>query len=114
MDFAHHVLEHLEVSNNDYDGLGVMYSDIYFPDRVNTIKNSKFNANKRHGISFRQVCTLTQLQPATFFLTSYTFIANKLLGKSIIPKRKLFPSVPSPRQALCLFKHSQNSRKSQN
>ena len=74
MDFAHHVLEHLEVSNNDYDGLGVMYSDIYFPDRVNTIKNSKFNANKRHGISFRQVCTLTQLQSATFFLTSYTFI----------------------------------------
>ena len=76
MDFAHHVLEHLEVSNNDYDGLGVMYSDIYFPDRVNTIKNSKFNANKRHGISFRQVCTLTQLQSATFFLTSYW--ANQL------------------------------------
>ena len=55
MDFAHHVLEHLEVSNNDYDGLGVMYSDIYFPDRVNIIKNSKFNGNKRHGISFRQL-----------------------------------------------------------
>ena len=76
MDFAHHVLEHLEVSNNDYDGLGVMYSDIYFPDRVNTIKNSKFNANKRHGISFRQVCTLTQLQSAANF--SYIYWANQL------------------------------------
>ena len=33
-DFSHHVFEHLEVSNNDYDGLGVMYSDIYYPDKV--------------------------------------------------------------------------------
>ena len=86
MDFAHHVLEHLEVSNNDYDGLGVMYSDIYFPDRVNTIKNSKFNANKRHGISFRQVCTLTQLQSANFFLTSHTFI-----GQINYPEEEAFP-----------------------
>ena len=54
-DFSHHVFEHLEVSNNDYDGLGVMYSDIYYPDNVNYIKNSKFIANKRHGISFRQL-----------------------------------------------------------
>ena len=54
-DFSHHVFEHLEVSNNDYDGLGVMYSDIYYPDKVNYIKNSKFVANKRHGISFRQL-----------------------------------------------------------
>ena len=45
----------LKVSNNDYDGLGVLYSDIYFPDRVNYIKKSKFNGNKRHGISFRQL-----------------------------------------------------------
>ena len=44
-----------QVSNNDYDGLGVLYSDIYFPDRVNYIKKSKFNGNKRHGISFRQL-----------------------------------------------------------
>ncbi len=54
-DFSHHVFEHLEVVDNDYDGLGVMYSDIYYPDRVNYIKNSKFNNNKRHGISFRQL-----------------------------------------------------------
>jgi hypothetical protein len=52
-DFSHHVFEHLEVVNNDYDGLGVLYSDIYFPDKVNYISHSKFNGNKRHGISFR-------------------------------------------------------------
>ena len=109
MDFAHHVLEHLEVSNNDYDGLGVMYSDIYFPDRVNTIKNSKFNANKRHGISFRQVCTLTQLQSATLFLTSYIFIGfliisalsneggvRTLLFLLFAAKRGDSPNPPSP------------------
>lgn len=55
VDFSHHVFEHLECSNNDYDGLGIMYSDIYYPDKVNYIKKSKFNANKRHGISFRQL-----------------------------------------------------------
>ena len=54
-DFSHHVFEHLEVSDNDYDGLGIMYSDIYYPDKVNYIKDSKFVANKRHGISFRQL-----------------------------------------------------------
>ena len=43
------------MSNNDYDGLGVLYSDIYYPDRVNYIKKSKINGNKRHGISFRQL-----------------------------------------------------------
>ena len=114
MDFAHHVLEHLEVSNNDYDGLGVMYSDIYFPDRVNTIKNSKFNANKRHGISFRQVCTLTQLPlllTATFFLTSCTFI-----GQINYPEEEAFSFRSFPKPSL-VFKHSNihsNSRKSQN
>ena len=108
MDFAHHVLEHLEVSNNDYDGLGVMYSDIYFPDRVNTIKNSKFNANKRHGISFRQVCTLTQLHSATFFLTSYTFI-----GQINYPEEEAFSFRSFPKPSL-VFKHSKNARKSQN
>jgi hypothetical protein len=52
-DLSHHVFEHLEVVNNDYDGMGVLYSDIYFPDKVNYITHSKFNGNKRHGISFR-------------------------------------------------------------
>jgi len=59
-DFSHHVFEHLEVSDNDHDGLGVIYSDIYFPDRVNVIKNSRFEGNKRHGISFRQLGMLIE------------------------------------------------------
>ena len=54
-DFSHHVFEYLEVSENDHDGLGIMYSDIYYPDKVNYVKSSKFMANKRHGISFRQL-----------------------------------------------------------
>ncbi len=59
-DFSHHVFEHLEVSDNDHDGLGVLYSDIYFPDRVNYIRNSKFNGNKRHGMAFRQLGMLIE------------------------------------------------------
>ena len=51
-DFSHHVFEHLEVSDNDHDGLGVMYSDIYYPDKVNYIKNSKFMANKGTALVF--------------------------------------------------------------
>ena len=54
-DFSHHVFEHMDVSDNDHDGLGVIYSDIYFPDRVNYIKKSRFNGNKRHGMTFRQL-----------------------------------------------------------
>ncbi len=54
-DFSHHVFEHLQVSDNDHDGFGVLYSDIYFPDRVNYVKNSVFSGNRRHGLSFRQL-----------------------------------------------------------
>ena len=54
-DFSHHVFDHMEISENDHDGLGIIYSDIYFPDKVNYIQNSKFTGNKRHGISFRQL-----------------------------------------------------------
>ena len=54
-DLSHHVFENLEVRDNDYDGIGVMYSDIYYPDHVNFIKNSVVSGNKRHGISFRQL-----------------------------------------------------------
>ena len=54
-DFSHHVFENIEVSDNDQDGMGVMYSDIYYPDHVNFIKNSVISRNKRHGLSFRQL-----------------------------------------------------------
>ena len=54
-DFSHHVFEHLEIRDNYQDGLGILYSDIYYPDHVNFIKNSLFAGNRRHGISFRQL-----------------------------------------------------------
>ena len=54
-DFSHHVFENLEVRDNDHDGLGIIYSDIFYPDQVNFIKNSLFIGNRRHGISFRQL-----------------------------------------------------------
>ena len=54
-DLSHHVYEKLEVVDNYHDGLGVLYSDLYFPDHVNFIKDSTFANNRRHGISFRQL-----------------------------------------------------------
>ena len=54
-DFSHHVFQNLEIRDNYQDGLGILYSDIFFPDQVNFIKNSLFAGNKRHGISFRQL-----------------------------------------------------------
>ena len=54
-DFSHHVFENIEVRDNDHDGIGVVYSDIYYPDHVNFIKNSLISGNKRHGVSFRQL-----------------------------------------------------------
>ena len=59
-DFSHHVFEGLEVTDNDHDGLGILYSDIYFPDRVNYVTNSKFVGNRRHGLSFRQLGLLVR------------------------------------------------------
>ena len=54
-DFSHHVFENIVVRNNDYDGIGIIYSDIYYPDHVNFLKKSLISGNKRHGISFRQL-----------------------------------------------------------
>ena len=54
-DFSHHVFEALEIRDNYFDGLGIMYSDIYYPDHVNFVKDSLITGNKRHGISFRQL-----------------------------------------------------------
>ena len=54
-DFSHHVFENIEVMDNDHDGIGIMYSDIFFPDHVNFLKNSVVSGNKRHGVSFRQL-----------------------------------------------------------
>lgn len=55
MDFARHGLESVKISNNYHDGLGILYSDLYGADAVNTVKNSEFSHNKGSGISFKQL-----------------------------------------------------------
>ena len=54
-DFSHHVFDNLEVMDNDHDGIGILYSDIFYPDDVNFLKNSVISGNRRHGVSFRQL-----------------------------------------------------------
>ncbi|XP_060803589.1 protein bark beetle [Amyelois transitella] len=55
IDFARHGLESVRIANNYHDGLGVLYSDIYGADAVNTVKNSEFSNNRGSGISFKQL-----------------------------------------------------------
>ncbi|XP_045494665.1 protein bark beetle isoform X1 [Colias croceus] len=55
IDFARHGLESVRIVNNYNDGLGILYSDLYGADAVNTVRNSEFSNNKGSGISFRQL-----------------------------------------------------------
>lgn len=55
IDFHHHVLDRLRLVNNDHDGLGLMYSDMYYPERIPSLKNSVISANRGHGISMRSL-----------------------------------------------------------
>lgn len=55
IDFARHSLDGVKVINNLQDGLGVLYSDIYSADAVNTVKNSDFTGNRGSGMSFKQL-----------------------------------------------------------
>ncbi|KAJ8673362.1 hypothetical protein QAD02_004624 [Eretmocerus hayati] len=55
MDFARHSLEGVKVVNNLQDGLGVLYSDIYSSDAINTVRNSDFSNNRGSGVSFKQL-----------------------------------------------------------
>lgn len=55
IDFARHSLENVRVVSNSYDGLGVIYSDLYSSGASNTIRNSEFSFNKGNGISFKQI-----------------------------------------------------------
>ncbi|XP_043483219.1 protein bark beetle isoform X2 [Leptopilina heterotoma] len=55
IDFARHSLESVKVVNNLQDGLGILYSDIYSADAVNTAQNSDFSNNRGNGISFKQL-----------------------------------------------------------
>ena len=55
LDFARQNFENIRITDNFHDGLGVMYSDIYTEDTINTVKNSEFARNKGAGISFKQL-----------------------------------------------------------
>ncbi|XP_034949444.1 protein bark beetle isoform X2 [Chelonus insularis] len=55
IDFARHSIEGVKIVNNLQDGLGIIYSDIYSADAINTVKNSHFSNNKGSGISFKQL-----------------------------------------------------------
>lgn len=50
-----HSLDSVRVIDNLQDGLGVLYSDIYSADAVNTVRNSDFSQNGGSGISFKQL-----------------------------------------------------------
>ncbi|PZC85077.1 hypothetical protein B5X24_HaOG202841 [Helicoverpa armigera] len=55
IDFARHSLESIRITNNYHDGLGILYSDLYGADAVNTVRNSEFSYNRGSGISFKQL-----------------------------------------------------------
>lgn len=55
IDFARHSLESVKIANNYHDGLGILYSDLYGADAINTVRNSEFSNNRGSGISFKQL-----------------------------------------------------------
>lgn len=55
IDFARHSLESVKIANNYHDGLGIIYSDLYGSDAINTVRNSEFSNNRGSGISFKQL-----------------------------------------------------------
>ncbi|XP_045768313.1 protein bark beetle isoform X2 [Maniola jurtina] len=55
IDFARHSLESVKVANNYHDGLGILYSDLYGSDAINTVRNSEFSNNRGSGMSFKQL-----------------------------------------------------------
>lgn len=48
-------MDGVKVVNNLQDGLGVLYSDIYSSDAINTVMNSEFSQNGGSGVSFKQL-----------------------------------------------------------
>ena len=55
IDFHHHVLDRLRLVGNDHDGLGIVYSDIYYPERIPSLRNSDISRNRGHGVSLRSL-----------------------------------------------------------
>jgi hypothetical protein len=65
-------MDHLEISDNWSDGLGMLHSDIYFfdPD-VNSLTNSKIHSNKGNGLSVRSLgMTVKSSCNISFFLSN--------------------------------------------
>lgn len=48
-------MDSVKVIGNLQDGLGILYSDIYSADAINTVRNSEFSQNGGSGISFKQL-----------------------------------------------------------
>ncbi|CAL4091082.1 unnamed protein product, partial [Meganyctiphanes norvegica] len=57
IDFHHHVIQDIQVSDNALDGVGVIYSDQYAirTAEARHFRGCTFTNNKRHGISVRQL-----------------------------------------------------------
>lgn len=55
MDFARHNFDHVRVVENLYDGLGVVYSDIFAGGTVNNVRNCEFSNNNGNGLSLKQL-----------------------------------------------------------
>ena len=55
IDLHHHVLDQLTLSGNQHDGLGIIYSDIYYPEAIPNLRRSEMSRNGRHGLSVRSL-----------------------------------------------------------
>lgn len=55
IDFSRHSLDSVRIIDNLQDGLGILYSDIYSVNALNTVRNSDFSQNGGSGISFKQL-----------------------------------------------------------
>ena len=45
----------MKLVGNDHDGLGIVYSDIYYPERIPSLRNSDISRNQGHGVSLRSL-----------------------------------------------------------
>ncbi|XP_071445359.1 protein bark beetle [Hetaerina americana] len=55
IDFSRHSLNNIRVVDNVHDGLGIVYSDIYSKEAINTVIDSEFKGNRGSGISLKQL-----------------------------------------------------------
>jgi len=50
VDIYRHVFENILVHDNAGDGLGVVFSDLYYPENIANVKNANFSGNRGNGI----------------------------------------------------------------